>query len=94
MRMWQVGGALDIICNTHVCLNVSFPTTATLKLYTKHQIVVPSQYGKLLTVLKGDISIAYEVFQNLSQMHSADGRCFWQHFAVIYRSHQFHINQH
>ncbi len=66
MCIRQAGGALVSICNTHVCLNVSFSTAVTLKLHTKHQIAVPSQYGKLLTALKGDTSIAYEVFQNLS----------------------------
>ena len=66
MRIQQMGGASDSICNIHVCLNVSFSTAAALKLHTKYQIVVPSQYGKWHTVLKGDTSVAYEVFQNLS----------------------------
>ena len=66
MRIQQMGGASDSICNIHMCLNVSFSTAAALELHTKYQIVVPSQYGKWHTVLKGDTSVAYEVFQNLS----------------------------
>jgi len=63
MCIRQVGGALDSICNTHVCLNVSFSTAVTLKLHTKYHIgVVPSQYDKFHTVLKGDTYITYKVF--------------------------------
>ena len=58
------------------------------------RFLVPSEHDKWDIILQGGTAIAYEVVQNLPQMHNADGRCFWQHFSVIYRSHQFHINQH
>ena len=35
MRIRQVGGALDSICNTHVCVNMSFSTAGALKLHIK-----------------------------------------------------------
>ena len=81
------------LCHLRVALCNFLPRSA-LKLYTKYQMFVPSEHDKWDIILQGGTAIAYEVFQNLPQMHNADGRCFWQHFSVIYRSHQFHINQH
>ena len=57
------------------------------KLLTNYTCLAPSQYGKLDVVLLGETFIAYEMFQNLTLMHIADGRCFWQNLFTTYGCH-------
>ena len=57
-------------------LIVPFPTDANSQINQKYQILVPAQYGKWNDVLQDATTIAHEVFQNLTQVHEADVKCF------------------
>ena len=57
-------------------LIVPFPTDTNSQINPKYKILVPAQYGKWDDVLQGATTIAHEVFQNLTQVHEADVKCF------------------
>ena len=47
---------------------------------------VPAQYDRWDDALQGATTIVDEVFQNITKVHKADGRCFKRHLSANYGS--------
>ena len=71
-----------------MALTKTFSTRLTLNKCTQNaKFQGPSQHRKLGVILQWETSIAYEVYQNLPQMHAIDWRSFFVHLIGASGSH-------